>query len=650
MSIKILIVEDEFIVANDLRLMLKKAGYRVVGIANSFIEAIEIVKESKPELVLLDIYLKGELTGIDLAKQLRKDNIPFVYLSANSNQSVLEQAKETQPHGFLVKPFREKDVLVTLDIAHYYHQNSKETFLWKEQQIQKKLVKITSGSEPWEQKFLAFVKALQEFVPFDYFTITLRNAKNEFLHGCSFLRIGFDQYQLIKFKELSVISKLPLDKIKVLHQTLNVERPDFYNNEDFREKCNQIPLINALAKAFYLKSNLDMPLGNIGQNRCVLTLFSKMSNIYEKKHVEFLTRMIPYFSLLSNSIDNQPLSEEVSSNIKAKPAENEESFTGIIGKSHLFLKVLDLAAHVAPMDTSVLLLGESGTGKEKIANEIHRLSSRTSEPFIKINCAALPAALIESELFGHEKGAFTGASNKRAGKFEQAQNGTIFLDEIGEVPLDIQVKLLRVLQEKEVERLGGNATIKVNVRVIAATNKNLEQEVANGNFRLDLYYRLNVFPITLPALRDRVEDIMPLANYFAGSVSQKMNKSYVGISQSMEASLKSYSWPGNIREMENVIEQSVIMNEHQSELRLMRTLDNHVFLKDSTGEEKKIVINSIEDVKRIQENTEKQYILHVLRKTNGRIRGKGGAAELLNLKPTTLESRMTKLGIKKTNL
>src|SRR5690606_5771438 len=180
MSIKLLIVEDEYVVANDLSLMLKDAGYQVVGIANNVIEAIEIVKESKPDIVLLDIFLKGELTGIDLAKHLRKDNVPFVYLSANSNQSILEKANETQPYGFLVKPFREKDVLVALEIARYHHKNNKETLLWKEQQLQKELVKITSGSEPWEQKYLSVAKALQEFVPFDFFSVSLRNHKHEY--------------------------------------------------------------------------------------------------------------------------------------------------------------------------------------------------------------------------------------------------------------------------------------------------------------------------------------------------------------------------------------------------------------------------------------------------------------------------------------
>ena len=646
MSIKILIVEDEFIIANDLSLMLKNAGYQVVGIANSVIESIKIIKESKPEMVLLDIFLIGVLTGIDLAKQLRKDNIPFVYLSANSNQSVLEKANETKPYGFLVKPFREKDVLVALEIARYHHKNNKETLLWKEHQIQKKLMKITSGTEHWEQKYLTVAKALQEFVPFDYFSVALRNEKHEYLNGCSFFRIGFDQYQLIRFKEFSVISQLPLDEIRVLYQTLNEEHPNFYNNVDFKGKCNQDPIKKALSKAFFLKSSLDMPLGNVGKNRSFLTLFSKTSDAYEEKHIEFLTRMIPHLSLLSNSISIQPSNEELGNTTREKHTESQGSFTGIIGNSNLFLKVLDLTAHVAPMDTSVLLLGESGTGKEKIANELHRLSPRASEPLITVNCAALPSELIESELFGHEKGAFTGANKERVGKFELAHNGTIFLDEIGEVPLDMQVKLLRVLQEKEFERLGGNATIKVNVRVIAATNKNLEQEVANGNHRLDLYYRLNVFPITLPALRDRKEDIMPLANYFASSISKKMNKTYVGISKSMEASLKSYSWPGNIRELENVVEQSMIMNEYQTELRLRRTLDNPIFLKNSTGHQEEENIGSIETYKSFEE-AQRDHIIKVLNYTDWKVSGPDGAATILKMNDKTLFAKMKRLGIEK---
>jgi transcriptional regulator with GAF, ATPase, and Fis domain len=290
------------------------------------------------------------------------------------------------------------------------------------------------------------------------------------------------------------------------------------------------------------------------------------------------------------------------------------------------LHVFDLVTQVAPVDTSVLLLGESGTGKELVARAIHNLSPRKDKLLVKMNCAALPANLIESELFGHEKGAFTGALEKRIGKFELAQGGTIFLDEIGEIPVDLQSKLLRVLQEKEIERIGGSQTIKVDLRIIAATNRNLEQEVAAGKFRLDLYYRLNVFPITLPPLRKPFHGIKP---------------------ESLDEMLQ-YHWPGNIREMENLVEQAFVLNDGKSPLQWGRPLINDRLMIEQPASA--ILPKTLNDVKEGQMAAEREYILSVLKQTNGRIRGAGGAAEILNLKPTTLESRMEKLGIRKMHI
>jgi transcriptional regulator with GAF, ATPase, and Fis domain len=317
-------------------------------------------------------------------------------------------------------------------------------------------------------------------------------------------------------------------------------------------------------------------------------------------------------------------------------------FSEIIGRSHSLLRVFDLVARVATSETSVLILGETGTGKELIANAIHHASPRSRFPYIKVNCGALPDTLIESELFGHEKGAFTGALGKKIGRFEQAQGGTILLDEIAEMQPDLQVKLLRVLQEKEIERVGGTETIKMDVRIIAATNRNLEKEVAEGRFRLDLYYRLNVYPVTLPPLRERKEDIPLLANFFAANFSKKAKRNFQSISTRMMTELQAYGWPGNIRELENVIERSVIMSDGNGILELERSLPAETFSATALSS-----LKTLTDVKTLQLRTEKEYILSVLKKTDGRIRGEGGAAELLDLKPTTLESRLKKLGIQK---
>ena len=450
MKEKILIVEDEFIVANDLKIMLLKAGYQISGIASSVVQARQLIESKKPDWVLLDIMLKGDLTGIDLAWELIDQQVPFLYISANTNQTTLEAVKATQPYGFMVKPFRERDLLVMLDIARY-------------------------------------------------------------------------KYAV--------------------------------------EKGNSI----------------------------------------------------------------QATTDNFATGFK--------SIEGIIGHSSKLLSVLEKIAIVAPTETSVLILGESGTGKEKIAHSIHELSAHKSNPLVIVNCAALPLSLIESELFGHERGAFTGANTMRIGKFEQANGGTIFLDEIGEMPLDSQVKLLRVLQEKEIERLGGDRTIKIDVRIIAATNRSLEKEVAEGRFRLDLYYRLNVFPIELPALRQRKEDIEDLAYYFLKKYAAKAKKNVTKISTEALNQLMQYDWPGNIRELEHLIERNVLL-AYDNEI---EKLDIPVSYSEATKDVDSKIL-SMEDM-------EREHIMNALKACNGKVFGPGGAAEILKIPATTLYSKMKKLGI-----
>jgi transcriptional regulator with GAF, ATPase, and Fis domain len=381
--------------------------------------------------------------------------------------------------------------------------------------------------------------------------------------------------------------------------------------------------------------------------------YSRKADIYNKDHIVLLNRLKVYLEELANKTvyaetssnnNNAKQWSAVISKKKNEAADNTE-FKGVIGNHHLLLSALDLAAQVAPYNTSVLIMGESGTGKERVAQSIHMLSSRKNGPFVKVNCAALPPTLIESELFGHEKGAFTGATEKRKGKFELADNGTIFLDEIGELPLAMQVKLLRVLQEREIEYVGGSSPLKVNVRIVAATNRNLEKEVAERNFRLDLYYRLNVFPIILPPLRERKSDIEALAWYFAERFCQESNKQLIDFSASMITEMMNYDWPGNIRELENVVEQSVILNDGKSKLELKRNLT--ATSMEYIDKEK---IKTLEDIKQAQVETERQYIISALKKTNGRVRGMNGAAEILKIKPTTLESKMARLNISKEDL
>lgn len=309
----------------------------------------------------------------------------------------------------------------------------------------------------------------------------------------------------------------------------------------------------------------------------------------------------------------------------------EMRYGEMLGVSAAMQKVFHSLEKVAATDSTVLLLGETGTGKELIARAIHRLSARKDGVMVKVNCGALPAGLVESELFGHEKGAFTGATERRKGRFELADNGTIFLDEVGELPPETQVKLLRVLQEQQFERVGGDETLQVNVRVIAATNRHLEEEVRNGAFRPDLFYRLNIFPIAVPALRERREDIPLLANYFVGQFSCRLGKHITGLDLQAVEKLQHYPWPGNVRELANILERAVIL------------CPGKILQEKDLGELHETA-HASENFLTSQE-AERRHILQALEKTGGVLAGPHGAAQLLGLKRSTLWSRMRKLGI-----
>src|SRR5438552_1326248 len=309
----------------------------------------------------------------------------------------------------------------------------------------------------------------------------------------------------------------------------------------------------------------------------------------------------------------------------------EHNFEDIVGTSAALRAVLDQVEVVAPTDSTVHIYGETGTGKELIARAIHNVSSRSNRPFVKLNCAAIPSGLLESELFGHEKGAFTGAVAQKVGRFELAHGGTLFLDEVGDIPLELQPKLLRVLQEQEFERLGSTRTIRVDVRLIAATNRDLAQMAAEKQFRTDLYFRLNVFPIRIPPLRERVGDIPLLVRYYVDNYSQRMNKRIDVVPEETMAELCRYSWPGNIRELQNLIERSVIMTPgNVLQIQLNDLQQSNPISSTMAG--------TLEDV-------ERQRILEALREAGAVIGGRHGAAVSLGLKRITLLSKMQRLGI-----
>ncbi len=420
-----------------------------------------------------------------------------------------------------------------------------------------------------------------------------------------------------------------------LQVVLDEKRPVIRGN---LEKESRIGAEDSLFKEG-IRSYVAVPLMVKEKVLGTLNIGSVSPDRYSEEDAEILQEVATQVAL---AVENMLAYEEIAT-LKARLQEEkiylqeeiktDYNFEEIVGESRILKKMLKAVETVARTDSTVLLLGETGTGKELIARAIHHLSPRKDRTLVKVNCAALPAGLIESELFGHEKGAFTGALSRKIGRFELADKGTIFLDEIGDLPPDLQAKLLRVLQEGEFERVGSVATIKVDVRVIAATNRNLEKAVQEGGFRPDLYYRLKVFPIQIPPLQERVEDIPLLVRYFVVKYGTKLGKKIKTISHKTMDALQAYPWPGNVRELENVIERAVIISQG-FELQLGEWLPK-------PGERPRGArIPTLEEL-------EREHIIKALDLSGWRVSGEKGAAKILGLKPTTLEARMKKLGIKR---
>jgi formate hydrogenlyase transcriptional activator len=390
------------------------------------------------------------------------------------------------------------------------------------------------------------------------------------------------------------------------------------------------------ASAEGLNSFCDVPL--ISRNRLlgVLAVARREENAFDEDEVAFMTQVANQVAI---GVENALAYREIA-DLKDKLAQEklyledelrgEMDFEGIVGQSSALRHVLNLVETVAPSDSTVLMLGETGTGKELIARAIHDRSRRKGRTFVKVNCAAIPTGLLESELFGHERGAFTGAISQKIGRLELADQGTLFLDEVGDIPLEVQPKLLRALQEREFERLGSTRTQKVDVRLVAATNRDLDKMIANREFRSDLYYRLNVFPIRIPPLRERPEDIPLLVRYFAHKYGRRMEKQIESIPAATMKRLASWHWPGNIRELENFIERSVILTHGTA----LQVPISELGSNDNTA-----------PAAVTREGSEREEILRILRDTKGRVAGPHGAAARMGIKRTTLISRMKKLGI-----
>jgi len=475
--------------------------------------------------------------------------------------------------------------------------------------------------------FTAIAAGLQHIVPHDYAIIALYDRDSGDLHAHELLPHAASAFS---GQTVIPIEGSPSGWVFNHQEPLFLKdlHPDWFT-----------PASLARYRQASVQSGCWLPLR--GRENVIGTLFmgSRSESAFDLTSVETLTQIAGQIAV---TVDNVQAYRQISDNTRKLAEEKkyleeelrtEYGFEEIVGESASLKRVLKQVETVAPTDATALILGDTGTGKELVARAIHQLSRRRDRTFVKLNCSAIPLGLLESELFGHEKGAFTGAIAQKVGRLELAHMGTLFLDEIGDLPLELQPKILRALQEKEIERLGGRKTIPVDVRLIAATNRDLSKMIKEGHFRSDLYYRLNVFPIRIPPLHQRRGDIPLLVNYFVAKHARRMNKSITTIPPEVMNALTKWQWPGNVRELENFIERAVILtqgNALRAPLAELETLEESAPMADAT-----------------LQATEREHILRVLRETDGLIGGRGGAAEKLGLKRTTLNSKLKKLGIER---
>ncbi len=527
----------------------------------------------------------------------------------------------------------------------------------KEKELQLGLIADLLAVREKEAFFEKLAMGTNNFIPCTYIAIHVEYPPMNISSTISLIKNDKDQFKMIPLTRNMTLLLL------ALKSKLNGKDRQSYleiNGEPFDKLCEQFShlrqlneknSINSLLVRHYTHENLGMLTVIMGRRLPYLSpkrepeldlMFEQNRNsFFGVNEIYLAMNLLPFLGLI---LSNFFAFEEIK--ILTKNLEQEKSFLldeinltnniqEIVGNSKQINYALNKVKQVAPLDATVLILGETGTGKELIAKAIHNLSNRKGNAFITVNCAALPAQLIESELFGHEKGSFTGAIEKRIGKFEVANGGTIFLDEIGELPLEIQAKLLRVLQEKEFERLGGKSTVYSDVRIVAATNRNLEKEVEQGKFRNDLFFRLNVFPIIVPSLRERKEDIPLLVKYFIDKYSKKLGKDLKSIKKSDLDMLVNYNWPGNVRELEHIIERAIIVSEGTN-LNFERLFDGNLRQTESD-------IKSFKSLVEI----EKEHIISALKIAQGKVTGEKSAAQLLGINGKTLGSKMRKLGIRR---
>jgi formate hydrogenlyase transcriptional activator len=497
------------------------------------------------------------------------------------------------------------------------------------------------SSREFPELFRGIVSTLQRVIHHDYTSLALLDSTTGVL---KIHALDFPGGQGLLKPEMTV----PRD-MSPAGRAISLGHPLIARGTELDQYTSEVVRI---LRAEGLQAICCIPLTNRGRAFGTLNLASRRVDAFSPLDIELIQQVAAQIAI---AVDNALAFKEIDA-LKNKLAEeklyleeeirNEFNFEEIVGESAAIRRTLAQVELAAPAGTTVLILGETGTGKELIARAIHNLSPRRERTFVKINCAAIPSGLLESELFGHERGAFTGALNQKIGRFELADRGTLFLDEVADIPLELQPKLLRVLQEQEFERLGSNRTQRVDVRVVAATNHDLSKLVAERVFRSDLYYRLNVFPIHVPALRDRREDIPLLVRYFVQKFSRRLNKAVEYVPAEAMDALATYGWPGNIRELENLLERAVLLSPGK-ELRvpLSELKSTSAAIPDPASPFSSLApanpsVSTLEEADR-------QHILRALRQTEWRIAGPKGAAALLGMKRTTLQARMRKLGIRR---
>jgi len=636
MKENILIIDDEVNAAGEIKNIIETAGYAACHIVPDIKPAESLLVRESITLVIFASKFADGPDGNKLTDVLYKNNICYLPLIEGQPERMIRKANVSLPFGFLTTPIQPEQVIERLQKAistqwELSDIEQRSGMLNRKLQLRKVFEHPFSIDDAFD--------TLQCCLPFDLVKIERRN-RNLNWEGINYIKIPGRKYKQLSDPQIAAEMGIHQGSMSTVHKKNNITTAASYvNGYEFRRMLMECIADKHLSNHFGLQAKLTVAARNADDPLVWIHFYSQAPEAYNEDHRMLITNTAQTLAgILTSERDSKDEGHTSAESQKVNTVEDghtSRKASGlIIGKSRILEKVLEETSVVADTLVTVLILGESGTGKELIANEIHKRSSRGDNVMIKVNCAALPQTLIEAELFGYEKGAFTGATDKRIGKFEAARGGTIFLDEIGELSLEAQAKLLRILQEQEFERLGGNKTIKANVRVIAATNRNLEKDVAQGRLRLDLYYRLNIFPIKLPPLRARKEDIPLLCDHFLTKFAKKTALQKPLITPDALKQLTQHEWPGNIRELEHLLERTLLRTQKG----VIEQIDFQLNLIEP---ETMFEIQPLKTLKEI----ESDHIIEALKRCDGKIEGTGGAAEMLDLPPSTLKYKLKKHGL-----